>query len=617
MKGQKLAIFGLGFLLLAGMFSPLAAGENDSLHVVMTADDMAYSAGDTVTISLRVYNSGVLTDADNIALHVSTHHNFNNPTNISLENDEPGVYSGTYTVKAADNHNSLFFFYEATQGNDDEAVTDHEDALVIDVYSVEDTVDVSFNGQDTVPAAPGDTLTATILVRTGDSPIPITGFAQLYLLTPDGEMQNYTSYDELDDGIYTVNITMPGTAKSGVYEFAAQTSDFGAMDSAYICVNVLDIWYHRIMATEDSVAFDVCVADLNGAPIDGATVYLMRDDWTQDSDTQTTNDTGAARFEFSDVTGSVGFTGYALAAGKNQTISGAVINSQPEEAHPHEFDILWEGTETVFEPGSEVTIPYAAYDAQETASGQDIYYYITATGVDYMGNGNHVDGPREVLAAGNITTGDLGKFEVTFDAPDTQSAIQVRFEVPIDLDSDTVNGSYDTDDSKYYAVWPENAWNADGFEFYCYEGALDGDGGVSIKDAQFDVGENGTVTISLDAALGDSVMAYWGIGEWTLASAAAEEPEWMRWVPGGQILRLEKTDAGKYEATFVVPEFIADQDVTIASGYMDSATGVPHFDSVTVSPGGGGFPWLWVGIIIIIIVIIIAVIMIAKHKAVI
>jgi hypothetical protein len=80
------------------------------------------------------------------------------------------------------------------------------------------------------------------------------------------------------------------------------------------------------------------------------------------------------------------------------------------------------------------------------------------------------------------------------------------------------------------------------------------------------------------------------------------------------MLRLEQTESGKYQGSFLVPEFIEDQDVTIISGYTDSATGVPHFNSQTVSPGGGGLPWLWIIIAVVIIVVVIAAIIIYKQK---
>ena len=190
MKSHKVFAVGLGVLLLSGFFAGLAIAENDSLHVIMTAEDRHYSVGDTISVEVRVYDKGVLTDASNITISISQH--YGDPTELDYTNDETGIYVVTYTVKAADNHHDLHFYYDVSIGQDREYIDHHHEALEIHVYSVQDTVDVSFNGQELIAARPGDTITATILVRTGDTPIPITGFDHLYIEDQDGNQQDLT-----------------------------------------------------------------------------------------------------------------------------------------------------------------------------------------------------------------------------------------------------------------------------------------------------------------------------------------------------------------------------------------------------------------------------------------
>jgi len=149
--------------------------------------------------------------------------------------------------------------------------------------------------------------------------------------------------------------------------------------------------------------------------------------------------------------------------------------------------------------------------------------------------------------------------------------------------------------------------------FYAYEGNLDGDGEVGIGGGGFSPGKAGTVSVDLSAGMGYPVMAYWGIGEGSLETADTQDPEWASWVPAGNLLRLEQTESGKYEATFLVPEFIEGQDVTVIAGYMDSADGTPHFDAKTISPGGA-LPWLWIIIILVIIVIVVALAIVLKSR---
>ncbi|MDO9538001.1 MAG: hypothetical protein Q7J68_06750 [Thermoplasmata archaeon] len=604
---------GLGIILLASMFSPLAMGENDSLHVIMTVEDRNYSVGDTVNVQLRVYNLGALTDvasASDMYLGVSTNHNFNNPINLTLTSSGTGIYTASYTVKAADNNRQLYFFYEITLGNDHE-----EGDIDIRVYSIPDTVDVNIAGQDTVPAHPGDIITATILTRTGSTLIPITGFTNLYVESPTGQRQNYTTYTTEQDGIYSIEFTVPQVSVSGTYEIFAQPMGMGDHDSAMIHVNVLDVWCHKVATAGNTVSFEVCVADLLGAPVEGANFVLERID-SGDNYYGTTNASGKDLVHVPDITGTVYFGGYVLASGLNQTISGTVYNQVAEMPDHNDFDIMWEGTETIFEPDTDVTIPYGAYDSRLPAASKVIYYYVTATGTDFdmfFGTGNHIDAAREVISAGVATTDVQGKFSLAFKTPEDQCAIHVRLEVPLDYADYPANEDHDIDNDKYYDVWPQNNWNTEGFEFYAYEGNLDGDKEVGISGGSFSAGKIGTVTVELSAGTGDPVIAFWIIGEGNLETGEFNDLEWMRWVPSGYLLRLEQTESGKYTASFLVPEFIEDQDVTVISGYMDTADGTPHFDSKTISPGGG-FNWLWVIVIIIIIVVVIVLVIVIRDR---
>jgi hypothetical protein len=90
------------------------------------------------------------------------------------------------------------------------------------------------------------------------------------------------------------------------------------------------------------------------------------------------------------------------------------------------------------------------------------------------------------------------------------------------------------------------------------------------------------------------------------------DPEWISWIPAGNIILLQENEKGKLEGTFLLPEFIKGQDVTVATGYADS-DGTPHFDVKTASPGSN-IPWLWIGIIVIIIVVVIVIIVVGKEK---
>ena len=52
--------------LVLGMFVPSAAAERDSLLVVVYTQDTIYENGDTIYLDVRVYDKGVLVDADEV-----------------------------------------------------------------------------------------------------------------------------------------------------------------------------------------------------------------------------------------------------------------------------------------------------------------------------------------------------------------------------------------------------------------------------------------------------------------------------------------------------------------------------------------------------------------------
>ena len=613
MKSHKVFAVGLGVLLLSGFFAGLAIAENDSLHVIMTVDDRHYAVGDTVTVEVQVYDNGELVEPTNITLGVSQHHEFNNPIMMNLTNDGTGIYSATYTVKANDNHHNLYFFSEVWNGPDNEIVDHYHDALVIDVYSVGDTVDVSFNGQEMVNARPGDVVTATILVRTGDTPIPITGFDHLYVEDSDGDRQNLT-YRTESTGIYMADYIVPDVVASTSYEVYADPADVGDHDSAIIVVNVLDVWYHKLISGT-TTSFELCVAGTDGVAVEGASFWFQRNGWPNDIYTGTTNASGKSLVHVTDVYGTETFSGYVLADGLNQTIQGAVINQVADEPDHDDFDIIWEGSQTMFEVGRDISIPYSAYDSTVPAGDKTIYYYVEALGTDFTlfsGNyGDHVESAREVVAAGSVTTSPTGKFNLEFEAPDEQCALEIRFEVPL-AHADFPNEEYDNDDSRYYDAWPEHQWNTNGFVFYAYDGDLDGSGDVGISGGSFKPGGSGTVAVSMEPGTGNQVMAFWGIGDTSLEDTDNYDPEWLSWNPAGNVLMLQTNDDGKLEGNFYVPEFIEDSDVTVVSGYVD-ADGIPHFDSKTIASGGLSYN-MWLLIIIVLVVVIAIVAVVIKVK---
>ena len=143
-------------------------------------------------------------------------------------------------------------------------------------------------------------------------------------------------------------------------------------------------------------------------------------------------------------------------------------------------------------------------------------------------------------------------------------------------------------------------------------GDLAEDANVRIGGGSFTPGEEATVTVSMPGTYADATSAFWGVGEFTFDEMSSDsfDPEWMSWTPGGNIIALSETEPGEFEGSFVVPEFVDGEQVTIMAGYMDAA-GIPHYFVKTANRDSGGISMmLIIGIIAIIGIVAVAIIII-------
>jgi hypothetical protein len=183
MKGANALIVGMGLMFLVALLVPLAIGENDSLHVVLTVDDLEYRAEQTVTVTVNVYDKGQLIDvpgapANNITLTVRQWGLPGHPwTYLTLTHDSTGVYHATVTITE---EYRLQFHCEVEVGNDYE-----EDEFDFYISETEFSVDVNFDGQEMIVAHPGDAVTATIEVRYGSTLVDVSGFDVLTITDPE------------------------------------------------------------------------------------------------------------------------------------------------------------------------------------------------------------------------------------------------------------------------------------------------------------------------------------------------------------------------------------------------------------------------------------------------
>jgi hypothetical protein len=190
----------------------------------------------------------------------------------------------------------------------------------------------------------------------------------------------------------------------------------------------------------------------------------------------------------------------------------------------------------------------------------------------------------------------------------------IAFEVPIDRSEFPPHYDYDMDDFLRYED-PSNNWWYDLPSFFVIGGNVEDDSSVRISGGTFKPGRESTVGVSMPATTEDSVVALWSVGEFSVDDINSNtfDPEWMSWTPGGYIITLREATTGEYEGAFTVPSFIDDQDtVTIMAGYMDGATGIPHYSVKNAGLAGGISMMMIIGIVIAIVIVVLVIILIKK-----
>jgi hypothetical protein len=626
MKGANALVVGMCIVFLAAVFAPLTVGENDSLHVVMVIDDRDYMEGDTITVELRVFDKGVLVNADgaNDTVEVTMTRNWdhNNHIDIPLTNTGVGIYRGTYVVgnydSDTDDHH-LYFYYQVVRGtppNQDNAEIEHyHEAVHIEVSEAAFSVNVNFEGQSVISARPGDTIRATVLAKLGTSPIGDVAFDGVVIRDEDDNEQNISTAF-VSTGVCIATYTIPPVTSSGLYEIYAHPSIAqGAHGFAWINVNVLDVWYHKLSTYGETVNFEVCVADIGGQAVNGAAIVMHRQ-WSQTIHTLTTNASGKAGLSLTGVNDRALMLGYVLWSGYNQSIEGYVYNPQPNDPYHSGLDIIWRGSDYIMAPGASVTIPYMIFIDEEMVS-RTIYYYVTAWGTDFglmAGDGDyqsgHLEAASQVVAAGVLTSSNVGEFSFSFTTPSTQSLLRVVFEVPQDRTGIHPNPQDWDSDGNFYEEWPEHEWD-DGSYFYVIGGSLSDDDDVDVNGGSFKPGEATSISVSMPVVNEDPTCVLWGVGEFTPEEMMSGDydPEWASWMPGGTIVYVEEGEVGEFAGDFLVPAFIDADSISIAAGYTDADTGLPHFSMRTAGRASGiNLMLLIVLVAVVVIVVVVAVV---------
>jgi hypothetical protein len=580
-KGIAVLIVGI---LVFGVFVPASSAERDSLHVIISAEDKIYETDDTILIEIQVYNKGELTDASSVEVTLDTYWQYED-IEVTMSSVSTGVYQGSYEITNEDDH--AWFSAVVTKGTDTEYAE-----LTINVYQDELELDIHFDHQNIAYAHPGDTLTATLTTAYRDELVDVSEFSYLRLVEADDAILPLEE-TKVSTGTYRVTVEIPGTTDGGYHEIEAEAkyANAQAQANAYIAVNVLYVWYNLNSVAGNTATFTLGVADESGSAISDAEIHII----SPQERTDTTDQSGTAIFSITNIHDSTYVYGEVAAQGMNQSFGGLIYTSESEEPDPEQrkFDVIYEGDEYWYEPGTKVNRNYKAYNCSIPIQSNEIYYYITMNKMDlalqgsmlWPADGGHINGASQVIDAGYTTCDSFGAFSIEFTAPSDQGFVEIVFECPIPRHEGNCNErlgfSYDLDDELVY--------EEDSDSIFIPKGKLGDSNDISVKSDPLVIGGKTKFTIKPEGGLdlGDELFAKWmaGAPEFGMYMDVSES-DWISWVEGGNNIFLKKNGNGEYEGYTVIPEFISDdQEFTIVAGKVDSDSGYADVNSVTLKEG--------------------------------
>ncbi len=613
-------------LLMLGYLLPPATAESDSLKVIIIAEDITYEPDDTIQIEVHVFDKGVLSDADDVNVTLDTNWQGTDIA-ITMSRVQTGVYQGSYQIQSDDHH--AWFSTRAVKGDN----SDEED-LFIDIVDDQLELDIHFDHQSKAYAWPGDSLTATLKTRYRGDLVDVDDFTYIRLIDPSDDITDLTN-TWISEGSYQITFTIPNATENGDYELEVRATyaNAHANANALITVNVMTVWYNLNSIGGSTATFTLGVADEMGKGVADATITITQPQHL----TGTTGEDGTAIFSLTGIWNGVHVAGSVTSSGMEQSFNGNIyITDYSEILDPthRNFDVIYVGSEYIYNAGSSVVRSYKAYNSTVPLQNKEIYYYITLEGMDigiYDGhllpdnNDRHIDGSVQVVDSGIVTTNQLGDFSVSFKAPSAQGLVNIHFEAgiprhPYNYDPPERSG-YDPDDELVY----EEDFDSD---MFISKGDLWNADSVTIESDPLIVGGKTKVTIKTSQALddGDELFAKWmpGIPKTGLYIDDFES-DWVCWVDGGNSIFLTKNHNDKeYTGYTVIPDFMSnDGNYTIVAGPIDGTTGYPNINHVSLKKGeSAGEKGLDLSLLLaliavfVVIIIIIALVAFTRDKGV-
>jgi hypothetical protein len=582
-KGITLVVL---LFFVCAAFVPATSADRDSLKVIIFTENTEFKAGENITVEVRVYDAGELTEADELEVTVQTHR-YGDRKFIDMEEISAGVYRGGYQIE--DEDYQLFFSAWASSGPDDD-----EAGLYADVYEGRLELDIHFSHQSEAILWPGESARATITTSYRDEPVDVDFFRYVRLAdSEDNEVE--LVYDRVSEGVYETEVEIQEDITENIefrLEAYGEYANAHAQSYASVVVNVLTVWYRLEEVVGNTATFTIGVADSKGKSVSNAEVQINY----PYNERKYTDEDGLALFSLTGIHSGTSVMGHVEIGELTQEFEGEIYIEDPEEQEvpDHDgFDVIYTGDDFMYSAGSKVSRDYKAYNNSIPLSNAEIIYYITLVETEFILSEEYIPHDysdylttSKIIKTGTASTSLLGNFKISFTAPSKQGLVAIHFESGIEQNDYNYDPPLETDhDHDDDLVYEED------YDFiFINKGNLWDSSSVKINSDPLKVGGKTTVSVTLDEepSGNDELFAKWMAGTPTSSLYRDElDSEWIPWVEGGNTIFLEETkNPREYEGKSIIPEFMEDGgDYTLVAGEMDGDSGIPYANHATIKEG--------------------------------
>ena len=415
----------IGVILVLSIL-PLAGGE-DGFQIIMTIEDRDYQVGDTINVTIHVFNDGEYVEPDeiNVTLGFGMDEQEINITKIST-----GKYSASFQVSEEDwEKGSILVQVDANYG-------DHQDNdfMHINFQNEGLRLDVFIHADKMFPVA-GDTITITVTVLNNSEnadPEEIHLYLEVdYDLFNDfpGDGNHDGEKEELDltktgVGEYQATFSIDSEDRiSHKYDLTAEVEDGDSHGDSWLSFGskYYQVWYNRTTITrgDKTIDFGIYVADAEGHVVKGADIWFEYEvvyfsDRNEGTRSGITNDKGYAVFSIpsfkqAEVLVVGGWVNDTYHQKFKSQINFDTIDDLPDESG---FDLIFHEEMTPYEPETNVTLQFTAYLDSEPINDLPMYVSVFTD--------------HQVLFYGEIIP-DKGNFTLVFTTPAVSNILLSTF----------------------------------------------------------------------------------------------------------------------------------------------------------------------------------------------